>query len=56
MPAPANLSEYLDLADAWRQLKRFLDDVYNTKRIHSSLGYLTPSEFEQQWADAQSKH
>ena len=51
-----DLSEYLDLADAWRQLRRFLDDVYNTKRIHSSLGYLTPSEFEQQWVDAQSTH
>ncbi len=51
-----DLSEYLDLADAWRQLRRFLDDVYNTKRIHSSLGYLTPSEFVQQWVDAQSTH
>lgn len=44
-----DLSEYEDLADARRQLGRFLDDVYNTKRIHSSLGYLTPAEFEQQW-------
>jgi putative transposase len=51
-----DLSEYLDLADARRQLRRFLDDVYNTKRIHSSLGYLTPSEFEQQWLDAQSRN
>ena len=51
-----DLSEYQDLADARRQLGRFLDDVYNTKRIHSSLGYLTPSEFEQQWMDAQSRH
>jgi len=47
-----DLTEYADLADAWRQLGRFLDQVYNTKRIHSSLGYLTPSEFEQQWLDA----
>jgi putative transposase len=39
------LSDYEDFADAWRQLWRFLDDVYNTKRIHSSLGYLTPEEF-----------
>jgi transposase InsO family protein len=45
------LTEYQDLADAWRQLGRFLDDVYNTKRIHSSLGYLTPAEFEQQWIE-----
>jgi putative transposase len=44
-----DLTEYEDFADAWRQLGRFLDDVYNRKRIHSSLGYLTPSEFEEQW-------
>jgi putative transposase len=47
------LTEYQDLADAWRQLGRFLDDVYNTRRIHSSLGYLTPAEFEQQWIEKQ---
>jgi putative transposase len=48
-----DLSEYEDFADALRQLGRFLDDVYNVKRIHSSLGYLTPSEFEQQWISTQ---
>lgn len=46
-----DLTEYEDFADASRQLGRFLDEVYNRKRIHSSLGYLTPSEFEQQWID-----
>jgi putative transposase len=46
-------TESQDLADAWRQLGRFLDDVYSTKRIHSSLGYLTPAEFEQQWIEKQ---
>ena len=44
-----DLSEYQDYADALRQITRFLDDVYNIKRIHSSLGYLTPREFEEQW-------
>lgn len=44
-----DLSEYHDFADARRQIGRFLDDVYNVKRIHSSLGYLTPREFERQW-------
>ena len=43
------LTEYRDFADARRQLGRFLDAVYNRKRIHSALGYLTPAEFEQQW-------
>lgn len=50
-----NLSEYHDFADAQRQIMRFLDDVYNVKRIHSSLGYLTPKEFEQQWRTERSR-
>jgi putative transposase len=44
-----NLTEYRDFADAQSQITRFLDDVYNVKRIHSALGYLTPTEFEEQW-------
>jgi transposase InsO family protein len=44
-----NLSDYRDFADAQRHITRFLDDVYNVKRIHSSLAYLTPREFEEQW-------
>lgn len=41
-----DLSEYQDFADAHHQIGRFIEDVYMTKRIHSSLGYLTPVEFE----------
>jgi putative transposase len=48
------LSEYEDYADAMRQIGRFLDEVYMQKRIHSSLGYLTPAEFESQWRQEQS--
>jgi transposase InsO family protein len=43
------LTDYRDYPDARRQLGRFLDAVYNRKRIHSALGYLTPAEYEQQW-------
>jgi putative transposase len=51
-----NLSDYQDFADAHRQIMRFLDDVYNIKRIHSALGYLTPREFEEQWRSERAKH
>lgn len=43
------LNEYRDIDDADQQIGRFIDDVYAKKRIHSSIGYLTPVEFEQQW-------
>lgn len=43
------LSEYHDLDDAREQIGRFLEDVYMTKRIHSALGYVTPTEFEALW-------
>ena len=44
-----DLTEYECYNDAVFQLGRFLTDVYMHKRIHSSLGYLTPAEFEEQW-------
>jgi transposase InsO family protein len=50
-----DLSDYQDYTDARQQLGRFLDDVYRHKRIHSSLGYLTPAEFEQRWQQAHSQ-
>jgi putative transposase len=38
--------EYRDLPEALRSLRRFIEKVYNEKRLHSALGYLPPSEFE----------
>lgn len=40
------LTEYENLADARRQIRKFLEDVYMRKRIHSALDYRTPAEFE----------
>jgi transposase InsO family protein len=44
------LLEYHNFEEAYQEIGKFLDDVY-TKRIHSSLGYLTPTEFENQWKE-----
>ena len=49
-----DLSDYQDYHEAYQQIGRFLDDVYAHKRIHSSLGYLTPAEFESQWLAQQA--
>lgn len=45
------LSEYRNFEEVYREIGKFLDEVYTKKRIHSSLGYLTPMEFENQWRE-----
>ena len=44
-----DLTEYRDFPDARSQIGHFIETVYNRKRIHSALGYLTPVEFELAW-------
>lgn len=43
------LSEYENYWEAYREIGRFVEDVYMYKRGHSALGYLTPVEYELQW-------
>lgn len=50
-----DLSEYRDFTEAYQQIEKFLEDVYMKKRIHSSLGYLTPSEYEAKWNEQQKE-
>jgi transposase InsO family protein len=40
-------TEYCDFQDARKQIGRFIESVYNRKRLHSALGYLPPAEYEQ---------
>jgi len=40
----ANYETYLDVLE---NLPTFIEEVYNEKRVHSGIGYLTPSELEQ---------
>ena len=42
------LHRYRDMEEARASIQGFIEDVYNRKRLHSSLGYLSPDDFEQQ--------
>ena len=41
------LTEYETIEDVLKAVPRFIEAVYNEKRIHSSLNYFSPEEFEE---------
>jgi len=43
------LSDYQNLTEARASIRRFIEQVYNRKRLHSALGYLPPVEFERRF-------
>lgn len=41
------VGEYDSFSDALKNIQRFIEVVYNKKRLHSSIGYLPPVEYEE---------
>jgi transposase InsO family protein len=40
------INEYETFEEAYANIKHFIELVYNEKRLHSSIGYVPPNEFE----------
>jgi len=41
------MNEYETFEQAYKDIKNFIEEVYNKKRLHSAIGYVPPQEYEQ---------
>ena len=49
------LTDYESYDDVLASIPRFVEAVYNAKRLHSSLTYMAPNEIEQLWKNGELK-
>lgn len=41
-----HMKEYQNYNDAYENIRTFIEETYNMKRLHSSIGYMSPNEYE----------
>ena len=42
------MNEYEAFEDALKNIQNFIEEVYNEKRLHSGIGYMSPNKFERE--------